>query len=131
MTRNRRRDTALTEERTEEEQLCPNCGAALPDEAANFCSNCGAELPGETASFCSNCGAELPDKAVNFCPNCGAEQDLGATSEEPIQPLEEDQPRGGPKDHRVGQKDLLVGQKDPPVDRAVHLGAPADHLVDP
>ncbi len=99
----------MTEERTEEEELCPNCGAELPDEAANFCPNCGAELPDETASFCSNCGAELPDEAVNVCPSCGAEQDLGATSEEPTQPLEE-QTRGvAPKDPPVGRKDLLVG----------------------
>src|SRR5215218_1989462 len=80
-----REKSALTEEHTEQEELsCPNCGAQLPDEAANFCPECGTELPEETAKFCSNCGEELPDEAANFCPKCGAEQQA-ATNEEPTQ----------------------------------------------
>src|SRR4028119_403501 len=102
-----REKSALTEEHTQEQQeelSCPNCGAQLSDEAANFCPECGAELPQETAQFCSNCGEELPDEAANFCPKCGAEQQVqqAETNEEPTQPADEEEltPRrrlGGPE----------------------------------
>src|SRR5215216_7209395 len=91
-----REKSALTQEHTQEEELsCPECGAQLPDEAANFCPECGTELPDETAKFCSNCGEELPDEAVNFCPKCGAEQQVQeeeeATNEEQTQPSDEEE----------------------------------------
>src|SRR5215212_10054754 len=98
-----REKSALTQEHTQQEELsCPECGAQLSDEAANFCPKCGTELPDETAQFCSNCGEELPDEAANFCPKCGAEQQVqqAETNEEPTQPAEEEEEptrRGGPE----------------------------------
>src|SRR5215212_9611327 len=83
-----REKSALTEEHTQEEELsCPECGAQLPDEAANFCPECGSELPDETAKlFCSNCGAEQLEQQA-------------ATNEEPAQPSDEEEPtrRRGPE----------------------------------
>jgi rRNA maturation endonuclease Nob1 len=100
----------LTEEHTEEELSCPECGAQLPEEDANFCPRCGTELLEETARFCSNCGEELPEEEVNFCPKCGAEQQVQeeeATNEEPAQPFDEEEL--APRRRRLGgPKDLLV-----------------------
>jgi RNA polymerase subunit RPABC4/transcription elongation factor Spt4 len=101
--RGAREKSALTEEHTQEQQeelSCPNCGAQLPDEEANFCPKCGTELPQESAQFCSNCGEELPEEEVNFCPKCGAEQQVQeeeVTNEEPAQPSDEEElaPRRG------------------------------------
>jgi predicted amidophosphoribosyltransferase len=98
----------LAEERTEEERLCPNCEAGLPEGAANICPNCGEELAEEegAADFCSDCGAELPEEGANSCPNCWAEQqDRAPTDERP------------PK-NRPG-----VAPKDLPAGRAGHRGA--------
>ena len=111
--RTKGRDTPLTEERTVQERLCPNCDSRLPDEAANFCPNCGSELPGpdEAANFCTNCGSELPDESASFCPNCGAQQKPAATGEEPTQPPEETSP--GPEGPSRGPQGPSRGPEGP------------------
>src|SRR5215212_531359 len=69
-----REKSALTQEHTQQEELsCPECGAQLPNEAANFCPKCGTEHPQDQQT---------------------------ATEEEPTQPSDEEERtrrRGGPE----------------------------------
>jgi hypothetical protein len=109
-----REKSELTEEHTQEQEelSCPNCGAELPDEAANFCPGCGTELPEETARFCSNCGEELPKKPPTFARS--AERSSKKTSRgRPTRNLHN---RPMKKNHHVEKvvpKVLLVGLKGP------------------
>ena len=53
---------------SEEEWVCPSCGAAV---TGNFCSKCGQKRPEDETWTCPNCGANCTE---NFCSNCGTKR---------------------------------------------------------
>jgi RNA polymerase subunit RPABC4/transcription elongation factor Spt4 len=84
--------------------FCKNCGNLLKEEA-KFCPNCGCAVPVQAAyeqvprkeeipvtAPCKNCGAALKEGA-KFCPNCGAKRDANpAFAEESESPPETTMP---------------------------------------
>ena len=50
------------------QNLCPKCGALVPEEA-NYCPKCGMAISSNEI-YCSGCGKKV-EVGTNFCPHCG------------------------------------------------------------